>query len=185
MSLDRRTYDVKPDPLAQMSRSKRSVSDFRAVVVVKDSLYSSTNTAVSRIQQIIEEPREESESDMTTSQDYKGLDWMTDSSISFNNAVLRYDPEGPPALRNLSLHIKSGERLGICGRTGSGKSSLLSALFRLYDIEEGSICVGGVDSKTIPRQALRDRMTLIPQEAMLLCCSLREVSECADRCPSF
>ena len=167
-----------------MSKSKRWVSE-TLTTEVNDSLFSPTITAVSRIQKIIEEPREEPETDMTTSHDYKRLDWPTDSSVFFNNAVLRYDPEGPPALRNLSLHIKSGERLGICGRTGSGKSSLLSALFRLYDIEEGSICVGGVDIKTIPRQALRDRMTLIPQEAMLLCCSLREVSESINRRLSF
>ena len=115
---------------------------------------------------------------MTTSQQYKQLYWLKTSDISFNNILLRYNSDGPPALQDFDLQIRSGERIGICGRTGSGKSTLLAALFRLYDIEDGSICISGVDIKTIPRQALRDAMTLIPQEAMLLCCSLREVRIC-------
>ena len=91
------------------------------------------------------------------SQNYKRLDWMRASSICFDNIILRYELKSRPALCNLSLNIRQGERIGICGRTGSGKSSLLAALFRLYDIESGSIHIGCVDIKTIPRQALRNQ----------------------------
>lgn len=100
-------------------------------------------------------------------------------NISFDKIILRYGSNSHPALCDLSLKIRQGERIGICGRTGSGKSSLLSALLRLHEIESGNIHIGDVDIKTIPRQALRKQITLIPQEAMLLCCSLREVFSAA------
>lgn len=58
---------------------------------------------------------------------------------------------------------RPGEKIGIVGRTGSGKSSLMQVLFRMVDCEEGSIAVDGVDTKAIGLAALRSRLTIIPQ----------------------
>ena len=88
----------------------------------------------------------------------------TAGEICFNNVSLRYSQGASPALSNINLCIKAGQKVGICGRSGSGKSSLLSCLFRLVDIEEGgTISIGGRDVTSISRYALRKALTIIPQ----------------------
>ena len=150
-----------------------------------------SSVAVHRIKMIVDEPSEEDDKNFTADDDYKELDWMKESSITCDDVTMRYSEDGPAALSNLSIEVKSGERVGsqllpcalllsltrslVVGRSGSGKSSLLAALFRLYEIQSGSITIGQVDTKSLPRQTLRHGLTLISQEAMLLCCSLREV----------
>lgn len=68
--------------------------------------------AVNRIAAIIAEPREEAGVDMTASKDYEARGWLEHSTILVKNATMRYAGQDPPALRNLSLHIKAGEKIG-------------------------------------------------------------------------
>jgi len=76
-------------------------------------------------------------------------------------------------LRDVSISIKPGEKIGICGRTGSGKTSLILSLFRLIDLHGGSIRVDGVDITTLPRQEIRSRIVAVPQHPFLLKGSVR------------
>lgn len=71
-------------------------------------------------------------------------------------------------LKDVSLSIKAGEKIAICGRTGSGKTSLIMSLFRLIDSQGGSIRVGGLDIATLPRQTVRHRIVAVPQHPFLL-----------------
>lgn len=87
--------------------------------------------------------------------------------IVFNNVTLRYRPELEPSLRNISLRVPSGKTLAIIGRTGSGKSSLVSLIPRLYDATEGSITIDGHDLRTIPVETLRNSIGFVSQEAFL------------------
>lgn len=76
-------------------------------------------------------------------------------------------------LKNVSLSIKAGEKIGVCGRTGSGKTSLIMSLFRMIDFEGGSIRVDGVDISTLPRKEVRQRIVGLPQHPFLLRGSVR------------
>lgn len=76
-------------------------------------------------------------------------------------------------LKDISLSIKAGEKIGICGRTGSGKTSLIMSVFRLLDLQSGSILVDGVDISTLPRQEVRRRIVGVPQQTFLLKGSVR------------
>lgn len=111
------------------------------------------------------------------------------SRISIENFSLRYRADLPIVLKNLNFTIEPGEHFGIIGRTGSGKSSLIQALFCLYPPENGRITIGGeepelkTDAKSyqeltsrgmIPMTEYRSRMTLIPQEPNLFRGTLRE-----------
>jgi ATP-binding cassette subfamily B protein len=87
--------------------------------------------------------------------------------IVFNNVTLRYRPELEPALRNVNLHIPNGKSLAIIGRTGSGKSSLVNLIPRLYEATEGSITIDGHDLRTIPLETLRNSIGFVSQEAFL------------------
>ncbi len=102
------------------------------------------------------------------------------ATIQVNNVWFRYDPELPWVLKNLSFDVKPGERLGVIGRTGSGKSSLIQALFHLYAIEKGEISINGLSPKlkesgSGPDLGLyRQSMALIAQEPVLFQGSLRD-----------
>ncbi|PYH40178.1 P-loop containing nucleoside triphosphate hydrolase protein [Aspergillus saccharolyticus JOP 1030-1] len=93
--------------------------------------------------------------------------WPSEGAIEFRNVFATYK-EGEDTsyvLRNLSLSIQPGQKIGICGRSGSGKSSLLSTLFRLLEIDSKSqILIDGVNIASIPRETTRTALNAIPQE---------------------
>ena len=86
---------------------------------------------------------------------------------------MRYQPHLPRALKGITLTTKAGEKVGIVGRTGAGKSSLSLALFRILEPHTGSIVIDGQDIRSVGLQCLRSRLTIIPQEPTLFSGSLR------------
>ena len=86
----------------------------------------------------------------------------------------RYSAEFRKVLDNVSFTVKPGEKIGICGRTGSGKSTLILCLNRILELESGFISIDGVDISTLKLQPLRERMTTIPQEAQLFAGKIRK-----------
>jgi len=93
--------------------------------------------------------------------------WPEKGEIQFDNVQLRYREGLPLVLKGLSLHVQPGERIGVVGRTGAGKSSIMSTLFRLVELSGGSITVDGVDIATIGLRDLRSKMAIIPQDPTL------------------
>lgn len=98
--------------------------------------------------------------------------WPTKGSVEFQDLSLRYSDSEAPVLRNLNIRINPGNKVGIVGRTGAGKSSLISALFRLAPID-GRILIDGFDTKTIELGRLRRKISIIPQEPVLFSATLR------------
>nr|CAD7197499.1 unnamed protein product [Timema douglasi] len=99
-------------------------------------------------------------------------DWPTRGKIVFSNISLRYSKSDPPVLKNLNFTINPCEKIGIVGRTGAGKSSLISALFRLANTE-GSIIIDNIDTAIIGLHDLRAKISIIPQEPVLFSGTLR------------
>ncbi|KAF9172843.1 hypothetical protein BGX21_001195 [Mortierella sp. AD011] len=93
--------------------------------------------------------------------------WPEQGAISFNNVSLRYRPDLPLVLRNISFDIKSGLKVAVVGRTGAGKSSLIQALFLLTDLESGQVIIDGIDTQTIGTADLRSHIAIIPQDPVL------------------
>ncbi|XP_068966387.1 probable multidrug resistance-associated protein lethal(2)03659 isoform X2 [Bombus flavifrons] len=98
--------------------------------------------------------------------------WPTDGMIRFRSVYLKYVEDDPPVLKGLNLVINPGEKIGIVGRTGAGKSSLISALFRLAKIE-GVIEIDGIDTGSICLEDLRRNISIIPQDPVLFSGTLR------------
>lgn len=105
---------------------------------------------------------------------YLNTDWPNQGVIEFQYVTLKYMPSLPDALRNLSFRIAGGTQVGIIGRTGAGKSSVLNALFRLTPICTGSITIDDVDIKSIPVRELRTHLAVVPQSPFLFEGSLRD-----------
>lgn len=97
--------------------------------------------------------------------------WPTSGKIEFQNVTMKYGLH--IALNNLNMTFGPDERIGIVGRTGSGKSSLFSSLFRIVELSQGSILIDGIDISTITLNALRSNISIIPQEPILLSGTLR------------
>jgi len=98
--------------------------------------------------------------------------WPTKGQVEWRNVSARYN-DTELALKSINLKIEPGEKVGICGRTGSGKSSLLMTLLRLLDFNEGEIFIDDLPLSKIPRADLRERMVAIPQDPFLLSASAR------------
>ena len=81
--------------------------------------------------------------------------WPQRGEIEFSDVKMSYRPGLPLALKGVDLKIKEGEHVGIVGRTGAGKSSIMAALFRMTELESGTITIDGVDTSKIPLEKLR------------------------------
>lgn len=99
--------------------------------------------------------------------------WPSFGSIQFEDVVLRYRPELPPVLCGLSFSTFPSEKLGIVGRTGAGKSSLLNALFRIVELEKGKILIDGCDVARFGLTDLRKVLSIIPQSPVLFSGNVR------------
>ncbi|GAQ10287.1 ATP-binding cassette transporter abc4 [Aspergillus lentulus] len=93
--------------------------------------------------------------------------WPTLGKVEFHSVSARYQPDGPDVLRNVSFVANPGERIGIVGRTGSGKSTLGLSLLRFVNLTSGRITIDGLDISQIRLHRLRTSVTLIPQEPVL------------------
>ncbi|GAA5881682.1 hypothetical protein JCM3774_005336 [Rhodotorula dairenensis] len=100
--------------------------------------------------------------------------WPTrGGSISVNKLTASYAPELDPVLKGVSFEVKGGEKVGIVGRTGSGKSSLALSFFRFIEPSSGNITIDGLDINTLRLEDLRSRLTIVAQEAALFAGTLR------------
>uniref|UniRef100_A0A668AVN9 Multidrug resistance-associated protein 1 n=1 Tax=Myripristis murdjan TaxID=586833 RepID=A0A668AVN9_9TELE len=99
--------------------------------------------------------------------------WPTGGDIEIRGLGLRYRADQDLAIRNITVSIQAGEKVGIVGRTGAGKSSLTLGLFRIIEAAEGQIFIDGVDIAKLGLHELRSRITIIPQDPVVFSGSLR------------
>ncbi|XP_078259159.1 ATP-binding cassette sub-family C member 4 [Rhinoraja longicauda] len=100
-------------------------------------------------------------------------DWPNCGTVIFEDVSFSYSPDCEPVLKNLNLTIRSKEKVGLVGRTGAGKSSLIAALFRLAE-PEGKITIDGIVTSELGLQDLRNSMSIIPQDPVLFTGTMRK-----------
>lgn len=100
---------------------------------------------------------------------------VADGSVIFKNVSFRYSAQaGKDSLSGINLYIASGETVGIIGGTGAGKTSLIQLISRLYDVNEGSVMVGGVDVREYDLDTLRDQVSVVLQKNVLFSGTIKE-----------
>ncbi|ODV89922.1 hypothetical protein CANCADRAFT_98038 [Tortispora caseinolytica NRRL Y-17796] len=111
--------------------------------------------------------RLESEAPLIIEDNRPPANWPTRAEIVFDHVVFGYRPGLPDVLKDISLHIESGQKIGICGRTGAGKSSIMNALFRLTELRSGRILIDDIDCAGLGLHDLRTKLAIIPQDPVL------------------
>ncbi|KAG7440775.1 P-loop containing nucleoside triphosphate hydrolase protein, partial [Guyanagaster necrorhizus] len=106
--------------------------------------------------------------------DEPSAEWPEKGVISFEDVSLAYREGLPLVLHGVSFKINSGEKVGIVGRTGAGKSSLLQALFRIVELQGGRVEIDGHDISKIELDTLRGRLALVPQDTTMFLGTLRD-----------
>uniref|UniRef100_A0A8H7NNV7 ABC transporter n=1 Tax=Bionectria ochroleuca TaxID=29856 RepID=A0A8H7NNV7_BIOOC len=128
--------------------------------------------AISRVKTFVEETKSEKREGETDD----GLPdtWPAAGYIILDNVSASYESSTAPVVDGFNLAIQPGEKIALCGRTGSGKSSLLLAILGMLDLNEGSITIDGYATGKISRETLRSRLNILPQEPFFLYGSVRE-----------
>ncbi|XP_039049118.1 ABC transporter C family member 2-like [Hibiscus syriacus] len=134
------------------------------------SLAENSLNAVERVGTYIELP---SEAPLIIESNRPSPAWPSSGSIKFEDVVLRYRPDLPPVLHGLSFTISPSDKVGIVGRTGAGKSSMLNALFRILELERGRILIDGCDIAKFGLMDLRKVLGIIPQSPVLFSGTVR------------
>lgn len=125
------------------------------------------------VERVVEYTRVQPEAALETADAYKpGKDWPENGSIRFIDVSMKYAENKDRILKNLNFAIEAGEKVGIVGRTGAGKSSIIQAIFRLA-INEGVIEIDDIDTNNLGLHDLRSNISIIPQDPVLFSGTLR------------
>ena len=133
------------DPLRMIAHLPRQVIDFM--------------TSFGKIFEVLDEEEDIADAD-------KPVDIKIKGDVDINNVSFGYE-SGTEVLHKIDIHIKAGEFIGLVGASGVGKSTLINLVMRLYDVEDGSITVDGVDIRNISQEALRSQIGVVLQETYL------------------
>lgn len=128
------------------------------------SMWSALETsigAISRLREFLQTTESEHEAQEIMSVRHG---WPENGEVTFRSFDASYSKDSDLVLNDINLKVRLGENVGICGRSGSGKSSMLASLFHLLEFRSGQIIVDGLDLATLPRELLRSRLNVIPQE---------------------
>lgn len=147
-----------------------NITSLLTAVLRLASLAENSLNAVERVGTYIELP---SEGPSIVEDDRPPPGWPSAGSIRFEDVLLRYRPELPPVLHGISFEIPPSDKIGIVGRTGAGKSSMLNALFRLVELEQGRILIDGYDVAKFGLRDLRKVLGIIPQSPVLFSGTVR------------
>merc|ERR1711871_400417 len=127
--------------------------------------------AVERVQEYTATPPEAAK--QSTLENKPPENWPDSGKVNIDELVMSYTPDKPPVLKGLTVEIKGGEKIGVCGRTGAGKSSLFQALFRMMEPTSGCLKFDDIDICKLGLDDVRNAISIIPQEPVLFSGTLR------------
>ncbi|OAQ77246.1 ABC multidrug transporter [Purpureocillium lilacinum] len=139
-------------------------------IVLQWSTLETSLGAVTRIKNFSENAPSES---LPEENRVPSVQWPARGDLELRNVSVQYDSTEEPILHDLCMTMKHGQKIGLCGRSGSGKSSTIQALLRLANIVEGQIVLDGEDITRVPRSLLREKLSCLTQEPFLFTNTIR------------
>lgn len=136
-------------------------------------MYSEMQQGMNSVERVKEYLDVDQEADAVIPDSRPPANWPDKGTVDFTDYTTRYRPDLDSVLREVSFRVQPGEKVGIVGRTGAGKSSLALALFRGLEAETGGISIDGVDIGTIGLRDLREAITIVPQDPTLFTGTIR------------
>ena len=154
------------------------LSDQLFEIMIGMNEFGKTLTSVSRCRRYTKIPQEKYfvdgiQSNTNLNIYNKNKNIFPNGKIQFENYNVKYGPKDPLVLKNISLEINQGEKIGIVGRTGSGKTTLSLCLFRILEADSGRILIDDIDISKLDLFSLRENISIIPQEPTLIKGSLK------------
>ncbi|PWY81946.1 P-loop containing nucleoside triphosphate hydrolase protein [Aspergillus heteromorphus CBS 117.55] len=149
-----------------------NVIQFSQSIKLLITFWTNLETHIGSIQRVRSFSETVPSEDLPSENDDMPPEWPSQGDIEFKSVSAEYRAS-EPVLNGVSLSIRAGEKVGICGRTGSGKSSLIMSIFRMIDISSGQIVIDGLDITKLPRQEIRSRINGVSQSPLLIKGSVR------------
>lgn len=136
---------------------------------------SEVENQMTSVERVVEYSKLEAEAALETEAQHRSAndEWPQHGAITFDKLCLRYSRNGHAVLKDLNLQIRASEKIGIVGRTGAGKSSIIQALFRLAH-NDGRILIDGIDIANLGLHELRQKISIIPQDPILFSGTMRD-----------
>lgn len=150
-----------------------SVMGFSSSLAALISHWTTLETSIGAIARLKQLELDVQPEDLPAENDVTPSSWPETGAMAFENVFAGYGSDKPSVLHDVTLSIAPGEKIGICGRTGSGKSSLIALLFRLLPSSTGTITIDNISLSTLPRQKTRSSIIAIPQEPYILSGTVR------------
>lgn len=164
-------YTINASRIGLILASVLSIQQGFSMVVRQAAEVENNLSSVERLHWYATSIEQEAESEIAATKPPPS--WPSKGAIELKNVTMSYRPKLPPVLVDLSVSIRPGEKVGVVGRTGAGKSSIMLTLFRIVEISGGSITIDDVDISKLGLKDLREKLSIIPQEALLFNGTLR------------
>lgn len=158
-------FKISPSSVGLVVSSLLQVVAMMSLVVREMATVENNMNCVERIYHYAE--KLESEAPFEIAETAPPASWPSEGRIKFNHVFMAYQPTLPPVLKNLNISVGKGEKIGICGRTGAGKSTIMNALYRINELSSGSIEIDDLDISTLGLHQLRSKLSIIPQDPVL------------------
>ncbi|KAJ7493649.1 P-loop containing nucleoside triphosphate hydrolase protein [Mycena latifolia] len=167
---------INPATLGLALSSLTSISLQLSDLVMNLSGLENAAVSISRIHEIATLPEEMDSAGPSTTKSAMTTGLREAASLTFRGLHMRYRADLPEAISDVSFHVSAGQKIGICGRSGSGKSTITLAIFRGLDqsLMTGQILINSVDTQSIPLETLRQSMSLVAQRPVIWYASVRE-----------
>ncbi|KZP16437.1 ABC protein [Athelia psychrophila] len=165
--------NINPAQIGLVLTYTTTLSQMYGMVTRQTAEVDAYMNSVERVVQYSEPGQLDQEAPHETTGQAPPADWPARGAIEFKDVVMSYRPGLPKVLNHISVNIQCGEKIGIVGRTGAGKSSLMLALFRITELTSGSITIDGIDISTIGLKDLRSKISIIPQDPLLFSGTIR------------
>ncbi|KAJ5740717.1 hypothetical protein N7493_000589 [Penicillium malachiteum] len=161
-----------------------NVIQFSQTIKLMVTFWTNLETHIGSIQRIKEFTSTVESEDLPGEDGEIPPNWPSQGAITFHSVSAAYRPT-EPVLNDVSLSVKAGEKVGICGRTGSGKTSMIMSIFRMIELTSGVVTVDGEDISRLPRSEIRSRINGVSQDSLLFKGSVRlnadPIGVCTDK----